>query len=116
MFRSFEFLDLGSHVVVLHDVVQVLLVHSSVVNRQSQSLGTEATSSSDSMQVVFWVGLLLTVDSHGGHIEVNHNLDFRDVNTSGQQVRSDHDFDFSCSELVDHLVSFLVVHVSENDS
>jgi len=69
------------------------------------------------MEVVLWVSLLVIscLAHHGRNIEINYDLNFWHVYTPGEQICSDDYCNFAGPELLNHLVSLLVVHVSENN-
>ena len=50
------------------------------------------------------------------HIEINDNLDLRDIDTTGEKICCDNHADLILSELSDHFVTLLRTHVSKDDS
>jgi len=118
LFRGLERTHLVLHLVVVQDLVQISLVLLPVVNRNRDSLGAESARATDSVQVVLRVSdsLVASACALGRHIEVDHDLNLRDIDTSGKHIGSDDDADFAGAELGDHLVTLLNAHVSENDS
>ena len=50
------------------------------------------------------------------HIEINDNLDLRDIDTTGEQICCDNHTDLIFAELSDHFITLLRTHISEDDS
>lgn len=70
------------------------------------------------MQVVLRIANLLIALAtylNCGHIEVDHNLDLWNIDTSCKHISCNDHADFTCSELFDHFVAFLVAHITENN-
>ena len=119
LFFLFEWLQHVLHAVFLYDLVQTILVVFIVIDAQSDTLTPESTSSSDSMKiilVVWYVKLLSIGTGHklNGHIKIDDQLDFGDVNTSSQKICGYNTSDLLLSEFKYILISLLSVHVSEN--
>ena len=57
----------------------------------------------------------MAANLHRGHIKVDHNLDFRHINTSCKHIGCDDYADFAGAELFDHLIALLMAHIAEND-
>lgn len=102
---------------MIEDLVQVRLILVAVVDRNSDTLGAEATRAANSVQVVLGItdSLVAAASALRRHIEVDHDLDFGHVDTSSEHVGRDDDANFASAELSDHLVTLLDAHVTEND-
>ena len=50
------------------------------------------------------------------NIEINDNLDLRDVDTTSEQICCDNHTDLIFAELSDHFITLLRAHVSKDDS
>ena len=105
--------------ILIENLLQVLTVIITVIQRNCNTLSTEATRASNPMQVVLCVSNSLSsilAYSLGGHIEVDDDLDLWHVNASRQHVSCDHDANLSRPKLLNHLISLLMAHLTENDS
>ena len=51
-----------------------------------------------------------------GHIEINDNLDLRDIDTTGEKICCDNHTDLIFAELSDHFITLLRTHISKDDS
>ncbi len=114
--RTFEFVQLGLHAVVLHNLVEVLFVLVSVVNSYCNTLAAKSPCSSDTVDVAFWIATTYFIcESQRGHIEVDNNLNFRNVNASSKHVGCDDHIDLAFTEFRHHLLAFFVAHITKHD-
>jgi len=69
---------------VIQDLLQILSIFVSVVNRDGDAFGAESARTADSVKIVFSVAYSLV--ARAGilcrHIEVDHDLNLWDVNAS----------------------------------
>ena len=70
------------------------------------------------MQVILSISdsLITLASSLRWHIEINDNLDLRDIDTTGEQICCDNHTDLILAELSDHFITLLRTHISKDDS
>lgn len=111
----FHFFNVGSEMifnVVQNDHLVVILFNSNQSKRDSFSV--ESSSSSDSVDIVLIIRLEISfLVLPVRHIEVNHAVQLMNIDTSGQKVGSDQEVDRLVSEIFHGLVSFSIVHLSQ---
>ena len=119
MVRAFELLDHFRHLIVLHDVVEVLLVNVSVVDGQGDTVRAEAASATDTVEVGLRVSYVLAAIGAWltcrGHIVVDDELRLRHVDASRDHVGRDQNIDLLVAELLDRFITLLVFHFREHD-
>ena len=106
------------HLVLVEDLLEVLAVLITVVNRNCDSSSAKSTRSTNPVQIVLRVTDPLVTslaDPLRGHVEVDHNLNLWHINTSREHVCRDDNTDFSRPELFNHLISLLVAHLTKDD-
>ena len=102
---------------MIKDLLQVIAIFLSIVQRNCDTFGTEATRTANSVQVIFCISDFLVASTCplDWHVEIDNDLDFRDVNTTSKHVSSDDNADLASPELTNHFVTLLRAHVAEND-
>ena len=106
------------HGVFVEDLLEVLAIFITIVNRDCDSLSAKSACATNPMKIVLRVTHSLVASSANslcGDIEVDHNLDFWYIDTSRKHVGRDDNTDLSCTELLDHLVTLFVAHLTENN-
>ena len=70
------------------------------------------------MQVILCISdsLIALASPLRWHIEINDNLDLRDIDTTGEQICCDNHTDLIFTELSDHFITLLRTHISKDDS
>lgn len=111
-----EVSQLVLHLVVVHDLVQVLFVVLPVEDGEGDTLGSKSTSSTDSVEIVVGVtNFLLVSVGVEWDIVVDDQLNFGNVHTSGEKISGNDNIDFLFSELFQSLVSLLWGHLREDN-
>ena len=102
---------------MVQDLVQVNFIDLSVVDSDRKTLCTEPARAPNPMQVVLWVSLLFILSRahHDRNIKIDNDLNLRNVDAPSEHICSDDYCNFAGPELLNHFVSLLVVHLSEND-
>ena len=106
------------HLVLIEDLLEVLTVLVAVVNGDCDACSAKSARAANPVQVVLRISdpfVTSAADSLCRHVEVDHDLNLWYIDTSCKHVRRDDNTDFSCPELLDHFVSFLVAHLTKND-
>jgi len=92
------------------------LVDFSIINRHCNTLYTESSSSTNSMQVCFRIGLGLAIQSLSGwYIIIDNQLCLWDVNTSSDEIGGDEHVNLLVSKLLNSLVTLFFRHFREHD-
>lgn len=115
MLGSIKLVHVPTHIVVARDVVQVLLVDRSVVDRQSDTLSAESARTTDTMEVDLRVGDRLVVELDYRHVVVYHELRLGHVDTSCDHVGRDQHVDVLVPELLNGGITLLLGHLGEHD-
>ena len=101
---------------MIKDLLQVATIFLAIVERDGDTLGAKAARSTDSVQVVLSItSSWLSATALSRHIEVDHDLDLRDIDTARQQVCSDDDRYLTRAELGYHFVTLIRAHITKND-
>ena len=106
------------HLVLVENLLEVLAVLITIVNRDCDSSSAKSTRSTNPVQIVLRVTDPLVTslaDPLRGHVKVDHNLNLWHIDTSREHVCRDNNADFSRPELFNHLISLLVAHLTKND-
>ena len=103
---------------MVEDLIQVALIFVAIVQGDCDTLRTKSSCSTDSVQIVLRIADSLSVWTLGlsRDIEVDHELDLGNIDTSCEQISSDDDADFTGAELRNHFVTLLNAHVTEDDA
>ena len=103
---------------MIEDLLKVPTVFVAVIQRNRDSLSSEASRTTYPVQVILGISnsLVALASPLRWHIEIYDNLDLGDIDTSGKQICCDNHTDLVLAELSDHLVTLLRAHVTENDS
>jgi len=101
---------------MLNNRVKVSLINFSIVDSHCNTLDTESSSSTNSMEVCFGIGFGLTVWALGRwYIIIDNQLCLRDVNTSSNEIGCDQHINLLVSKLLDCLVTLIFRHFGEHD-
>ena len=102
---------------MIKDLLQVIAIFLSIIESNGDTFGAEATRTANSVQVIFCITdfLVATTCPLCRHIEVDDDLNLRNINTTRKHVGSNDHTDLATSELTDHLVTLFRAHVTEND-
>jgi len=98
--------------------LKVLAIIITVVNGDCDTLSTESSRTTNSVQVVLRVTdplVSTTAYSLCGYVEIDNDLNFWHVDTSCKHIGSDDDADFSSSEFFYHFITLLMAHITKND-
>ena len=115
MLRATQLLYGALHIVMSNDIVEVLLVHLTVVKCESDTVDAETSSSTDSMEVCLGIRCSSLTIEGGGNIIINDELRLKNVNTSGEHVGSNKHVDLLVAELPDGFITLLICHVGEHE-
>ena len=101
--------------IMRNDIVQVLLILVSIINVESDSLSTESTSSTDSVEVSGTICFHLSLNLMGWNIIVDNKFGFWDVDSSRNQICCYQDIDLLISEFLHGVISFFFCHFGEHN-
>ena len=106
------------HLVFVENLLKELTVLIAVINSDCDTSRAKPARTTNPVQVILCITdpfITSTTDSRGRHIKVDNDLNLRHIDTSCQHVRRDNNADFSSPELLNHLISFLVAHLTKYD-
>ena len=101
---------------MLDNGIKMSLVNLSIIDRHCNTLNTESSSSTNSMQVCFGISLRPSICSLSWwNIIIDNQLCLWDVNTSSDEISGDQHVNLLVSKLLDSLVTLLFGHFGEHD-
>ena len=117
LFRPLKCVHLVVHLVLIQNLLQVLFVLISVIDRQRNTLESKSACSANSVQVVLSVAnpLVAATSLPRRHIKVDDDLGLGHVNAPSKHVCRDDHAHLSRSELGNHLITLLIAHLTEDD-